>query len=91
MKEAKATVQNDMGIHCRPSAVIANAVKAYCGRVVAVVDGGDEVDCSEVMGVMQLGLEKGDSVTIRVRGDDEVAFCDRVVKLFETCFDFPPR
>jgi phosphotransferase system HPr-like phosphotransfer protein len=38
-----------------------------------------------------LGLEKGAEVSIQVSGPDEEAFCNKLVELFETHFDFPAK
>ena len=64
-------------------------VGAYAGTVRAEA-GGVVCDFSSVMSLMALGLLPGSTVTIRVEGPGEDAFCDRVVELFETRFDFPP-
>ena len=90
MIRAQATVRNERGIHCRPSTVIAKALKSYPGDVRVF---GEEGQCNprSVMEIMTLALEPGNSVWIEVDGPDEGTFCDRAVELFETHFDFPPR
>lgn len=90
MIERTATIRNSAGIHCRPSAAIVKALQGYDGRV-DVVCGDSECAPLSVMGLLQLELQCGTTVTVRVSGGDEAATCDRVVALFETQFDFPPR
>ena len=90
MIERSATVRNEMGIHCRPSAVILEAVKDYEGVILVTSESGD-ANLKSVLELISLGLFRGADVTIRVEGPDEEAMCSRLVELFETHFDFPPR
>ncbi|OQW96521.1 MAG: hypothetical protein BWK77_04370 [Verrucomicrobia bacterium A1] len=90
MIERTATIQNSHGIHCRPSAVIIKASAAYPGEILVTAENG-QCDLRSVMQLIALGLRQGSRVTIRVTGPDEEAFCGRLVELFETRFDFPPR
>ena len=91
MIEKKATVKNGAGIHCRPSAVIIKAVAGYAGKI--FIDSPDHGSCDlrSVLDLITLGLEKGARLTIRVTGPDEEAMAQKLVELFETVFDFPPR
>ena len=90
MIELTAIVKNAQGIHCRPSTAIASAVRDYAGKM-SVHCGSEVCDPRSVMQVMALGLEQGESVQIRVSGGREDDFGHRLVALFETRFDFPPR
>ncbi|OGV41524.1 MAG: hypothetical protein A2X46_02480 [Lentisphaerae bacterium GWF2_57_35] len=90
MIERSAIVQNAQGIHCRPSAVIIKEFQHYPGDILVAFN---EHSCNlqSVMGLLALGLHKDCKVTIRVSGPDEETSCNRIVELFETEFDFPPR
>lgn len=90
MKESKAVIQNEAGIHCRPSAVIVKAMAGYKGEIVVKTDAG-EADCRSIMGLLCLAMEHDAEVSIRVTGPEEESICDELVNLFETHFDFPPR
>ncbi len=90
MIERTATVQNQQGIHCRPSAVIVREAMNYPGVINAKYD-GRESNLRSVMDLLILGLKQGAEITIQVSGPDETQFCGRLVELFETHFDFPPR
>ncbi len=92
MVSKTAIVRNEHGIHCRPSAVIAKEVMQYDGEVhVSVVD-NTRMDARNILGLISLGATCGQAVRITVSGGrDEEAFCQRMVDLFETQFDFPPR
>ena len=90
MVEMKATIHNAQGIHCRPSGVICKACENYDGEIILVTREA-EVQLKSIMDIILLGLFKGDSVVIRVSGKNEIEMCEKLVKLFETNFDFPPR
>lgn len=90
MARKKAVIQNEQGIHCRPAAVILKEVASYPGRVLVECDNG-ESPLDSVLDLMALCLSKGTSIFINVEGPDDEAYCDKLVKLFEYHFDFPPR
>ncbi|OVE80780.1 hypothetical protein BVY04_04915 [bacterium M21] len=90
MVQKKATILNAHGIHCRPSTLIVNDVKKYDGDVRVVAESG-ESNLRSVLGLVSLGLETGFNVTLEVDGPDEETYCDHLVELFETHFDFPPQ
>jgi len=90
MFEAKAVVQNDAGIHCRPSAVLVTEGTAYPGRILVQTKNGS-CDLTSALECIMLGMEKGTEVAIQVTGPDEERFGRRLVELFETHFDFPPK
>ena len=89
MVTTNATVKNEYGIHCRPSAVIAQAMKGYEGTVTVRTEDGREARADSVLSLVGLAARCGDTVTLEVSGPDEEAACQRLVELFETSFDFP--
>ncbi|MGD9873643.1 MAG: HPr family phosphocarrier protein [Kiritimatiellia bacterium] len=90
MVSQRAIIQNEQGIHCRPSAVILKEVASYPGKIRVACDNGEST-LDSVLDLMALCLSKGTVITISVDGPDEEAWCDKLVKLFEYHFDFPPR
>ena len=90
MVENKAVIQNEAGIHCRPSAILVKEGSAYAGEIL-VTSASGTCTLTSALELIMLGLEKGAKVDIQVTGPDEEAFARRLVELFETHFDFPPR
>jgi len=90
MVELSSIVRNAAGIHCRPSSVIIKAAINYPGEI-HVTANSRESDLRSVMSLLALGLHQGVHLTIRVSGPDEETFCRKLVALFQTHFDFPPR
>ena len=88
MVEMQATVQNMQGIHCRPSAVIVKYVADYEGNILVRGKRG-ETALRSILELMTLELYPGSELAIQVSGQDEESFCEDIVALFETHFDFP--
>jgi len=89
MVEKKAIIQNQQGIHCRPSAMIVRFVNSYEGDILVRANRG-ETSLRSILELMSLELYPGSEVTIQVNGPDEEEFCHDLVALSETHFDFPP-
>lgn len=88
MVEQTAIIRNEYGIHARPSAVIFKETNGYPGHLqVSCLKG--QTDLTSMLGLLCLGLERDDEVTIGVEGPDEQAMCDKLKDLFERNFDFP--
>lgn len=90
MCEREATVRNAHGIHCRPSAVIAQAAQKHAATITLSGD-GSQADAKQIIQLISLGLSCGATVTVQAEGTDEEAACATVVDLLETAFDFPPK
>ena len=91
MVTQKATIQNEYGIHVRPSAVIVKSARDYDGTIIVCSEKGASTDIKNLLGLISLGLTMGQVVTISVTGPDEAEWCSKVVELFQTHFDFPRK
>ncbi len=90
MFEVKATIRNEAGIHCRPSALLVKAGCAYEGDILVTAPSGT-CTLKSALELIMLGLETGTEVTIQVSGANEEAEAHKLAELFETHFDFPPQ
>ncbi len=90
MVEKTATIRNEQGIHCRPSAMIVRFASEYGGQIMVTGDRGSTA-LRSILELMAMELFPGTTVTIRVNGPDEERFCDDLVDIFQTHFDFPAR
>jgi phosphotransferase system HPr (HPr) family protein len=82
-----ATIQNEHGIHCRPSAMIIRSIADYPGTIEVHCEHGS-ANPRSMLALMSLGLSCGTPLTIQVDGPDEQTMADRLKELFETRFDF---
>ena len=91
MAVIKVKVRNEAGIHCRPSSLIIQKASEYpeCSFYVECSKG--EADLTSILGLMSLGLEKGEEVKITASGLDDEKACREIAELFAYEFDFPPK
>ena len=69
--------------------MIVTEASRYSGEIQVTAEAGD-CNLRSLLALVELGLEEGTPIRIRVTGPDEEKTCQRLVELFETCFDFPP-
>ena len=86
MKEFKAVINDELGIHARPAGMLAKEAKALGETVVSVTKGDKTVKASQLMKLMGLGVKKGDAVTISVEGGDEDAALEAMKTFFKNNF-----
>ena len=79
---------NKDGIHCRPSSIIMQKVQEYPDCLFIIESSKGEIDLSSILGLISLGLECGDSVSIKVEGPDEEKVCEEIAEIFSTNFGF---
>ena len=82
MLERDVTLENEVGLHARPAAVFSKAATRFDSSV-KVVKSGAEANAKSVLSVLQLDVQKGDTVTIRTEGQDEKEALAELVKLVE--------
>ncbi len=71
------------GIHARPAALIAAALKPFAARVECHVAGGGAADARSVVAMMALGVRHGQAVSLRASGADADAALAAAVPFLE--------
>jgi phosphocarrier protein len=61
-------VQNKMGIHARPAAMIVRIANTFGGELWVEKD-GEQINGKSIMGLMMLAAGKGSKLTFRAEGD----------------------
>lgn len=85
MTERTVTVASSVGLHARPASLFAQAA-AKAGVLITLTSAaGKSVNAASILGVLSLGVSKGDEITLSVDGDEAVA--DQLVALLETDHD----
>ncbi|MFB0613224.1 HPr family phosphocarrier protein [Aurantiacibacter poecillastricola] len=82
----QVVIPNKRGLHARASAKFVSAVSEMDGHVVFVEKDGQEAAGGSILGLMMLGAAKGDTVTVRVAGDEAEAKLAELVALVEGKF-----
>ncbi len=91
MIEKTVTVKNKAGIHCRPSGAIMSAAEKYSAdHEMQVLSVRGNSNLRSILDLLALGLQCGDSATIRISGPAEAEACEVLAELFAREFDFPP-
>ncbi len=81
------TVQNKMGIHARPAAMIVRISNKYAHCDVWVEKDGENVNGKSIMSLMMLAAGKGSEVKFVATGDDASVMMDEIEDLFARKFD----
>jgi len=75
------------GLHARPAKLFAQAAKESGIPVTIAKDAGGPVNAASILGIIALGLEYGDYVTLTADGDNAEATIDRLSELLTTDHD----
>lgn len=81
-------VQNKMGIHARPAAMIVRIANTYGGEVWVEKD-GEQVNGKSIMGLMMLAAGKGSKLVFRAEGavEDGERMLGELNDLFDRRFE----
>lgn len=77
-------VQNKMGIHARPAAMIVRVANTYSGDIWVEKD-GEQINGKSIMGLMMLAAGNGSTLTFLAEGPKDEA--ENVLKEMEALFD----
>ncbi len=80
--EQEIVFDNPRGFHLRPAGKFARAVQAYPGKVTLVVK-RREIEADSPSRILALGITAGDTIRIRVSGDDETDTLSSLAALLE--------
>lgn len=79
-------VQNKMGVHARPAAMIVRITNKFKAEVFVEKD-DEQVNGKSIMGLMMLAAGKGSKVKFIANGDDATAMLAEIEALFARKFD----
>jgi len=82
----KVTIVNELGLHARPAAKIAQIVR-NAAATVWVVRGPEQVDASSIMELLTLACEKGTTLTFTAADPADRHILDALVQLVESGFE----
>ena len=79
-------VQNKMGIHARPAAMIVRVTSKFSGEVFFEKD-EEQVNAKSIMGLMMLAAGRGSKIRVTTQGSDGERLIKDLEELFERKFD----
>lgn len=83
--EKLVSIKNASGLHARPAGMFVKKAAEFKATV-EVIAKGKTVNAKSIMGIMSLGLAKGDELTISAKGEDEETAVNTLVELIESGF-----
>ncbi|MDP3208056.1 MAG: HPr family phosphocarrier protein [Rhodoglobus sp.] len=86
MAERNLSVASANGLHARPAALFVKAV-TDSGCTVELQKGERAVNAASILGVVSLGIEHGDEVTLRVQGENEQDVLDSLAEFLQQDHD----
>ncbi|MFN4002214.1 HPr family phosphocarrier protein [Microcella sp.] len=86
MAERTLAVASAHGLHARPAALFVKAV-TDSGLAVELQKGERTINAASILGVVSLGIEHGDEVTLRVEGEGAVAVLESLAGFLEKDHD----
>ncbi len=87
--ELKRSVEltNEHGLHARASTRLAQVAQQYRASIYVAREGAhEEVDAKSILGILTLGVEKGEKLQLRADGDDAEGAIDALVELINDKF-----
>ena len=70
MYEFSYTIKDPVGIHARPAGLLSKEGKKYKSTI-TVEKNGTEVNVLKLMALMKLGVKCGETVNVKIEGEDE--------------------
>ena len=80
MQSKKIVIKNETGLHARPAALFVQTAGKFISNIKVKKD-SKEADAKSIMGIMALGVSKGDEIEIITRGEDEKEALEALVDL----------
>ena len=83
--EKKEVIKKATRLPARPAGMFVKKAAEFKSTV-EVIAKGKTVNAKSIMGIMSLGLAKGDELTISAKGEDEETAVNTLVELIESGF-----
>ena len=83
--EKVVVIKNETGLHARPAGMFVKKASEFSSNV-EVKYKDKVVNAKSIMGIMSLGLGKGQEITICATGSDEESAVNALVELVESGF-----
>jgi phosphotransferase system HPr (HPr) family protein len=85
MLKQEFEIQNKVGLHARPAAVLVQTANKFKSDITIEKD-GKAVSAKSILGVLSLGAEKGSVITVETNGADEKEAMEAMQELVNNKF-----
>jgi phosphocarrier protein len=80
--EKTLIIKNETGLHARPASQLVKKAGNFKSQIEIIV-GEKEVNAKSIMGIMSLGIGKGDEITLKAEGEDAEAAVEGLTEFIE--------
>lgn len=87
MAERTVRIGSSHGLHARPAKLFTQAASSSGSKVTLAKGSGKPVNAASILGVISLGVNHGDYVTLTADGDNAETVLDSLVELLVTDHD----
>lgn len=77
MKTVFYTITDALGLHARPASMLVKEASQFKSNI-KLIGPAKEVDAKRIMGVMSMGVKKGDAIRLTIEGEDEAAAAEKL-------------
>jgi phosphocarrier protein HPr len=85
MIEKEFIIENEAGLHARPAARLIKKASSFSSDI-SIIQGNKTGNAKSLLSVLALGVFKGNKVTVRIDGSDEVTAMYKISQLIENNF-----
>jgi len=85
MQQKDFIIQNKVGLHARPAAVLVQTANKFKSNIFVEKD-GKSVSAKSILGVLSLGAEKGVTISVEIEGSDEEEAMNAISELIANKF-----
>lgn len=86
MIKKNVILKNETGLHARPASLFVKEASSFTSDIKIVKD-GKEFNAKSIMGILSMGAAKGDTISIKADGKDEVEAVEVLAKLVDNGFN----
>lgn len=86
MYKVKVQLNNETGLHARPASVFVKEASKYNSEIMIIKD-GKEFNGKSIMGILSMGAQKSDVITIQGYGEDERKAVESLKTLIDSNFE----
>lgn len=80
MFKEEITLQNETGLHARPASLFVKESAKFKSDIKLIKE-NKEYNGKSIMGILSMGVAKGDKITIQAEGEDEETAVKELVDL----------
>ncbi|MDE7332443.1 MAG: HPr family phosphocarrier protein [Lachnospiraceae bacterium] len=83
MQRFEYVIKDEVGIHARPAGLLVKEAKKFKSKII-IEQEGKKAEATKLMAVMGLGIKCGQTVEVKIEGEDEQTALESMKLFFET-------